>query len=372
MAWIALVLGCVGFATILFVGLLLLVVQGGSNSKEDTEAFEKDSSAPRQPPTRTFNPPEITRSQTPAAPGTFDQVRARKTQQPARRTAKLPRQFTNSIGMSLVLIPAGKFLMGSPKEEQAAAIADHEKFHKQKASDSTLAIVQAEGPQHLVELTETFYMGIYEVTQKQYKIVMGSSPSWFSSTGGGKDIVKGLNTDDFPVEQVSWEDSVAFCKELSALAEEQANGRTCRLPTEAEWEYSCRGGAASSIPFHFGSSLSSTHANFNGNFPYGGAEKGPYLARTCRVGSYNPNAFGLYDMHGNVREWCADWHGQDSSKKRIEPSAGLAQGKRYARRGGCWFLSAGGCRSAFRLYGPADLRLRDDGFRVVCVVRTDP
>jgi formylglycine-generating enzyme required for sulfatase activity len=110
--------------------------------------------------------------------------------------------------------------------------------------------------------------------------------------------VKGLDTSDFPVETVSWEDAQTFLARLTALPQEEETGWTYRLPSEAEWEYSCRAGASSSTTFCFGNSLASTQANFNGDYPYGGAEKGPSLGRTCAVGSYRPNAFGLYDMHG--------------------------------------------------------------------------
>src|SRR5262249_39984449 len=120
-------------------------------------------------------------------------------------------------------------------------------------------------------------------------------PSWFSATGGGKDEVQGMSTDDFPVENVNWEEATAFLKKLAALEKEREAGREYRLPTEAEWEYACRGGPCSSTPFHHGKSLSSTQANCHGNHPYGGAEKGPDLGRTCKVGTYKPNAFGLHD-----------------------------------------------------------------------------
>ena len=170
--------------------------------------------------------------------------------------------WTNSLGMRFVLIPAGKFLMGSPESE---ADCDDD-----------------EGPQHEAEITRPFFLGVYPVTQEQYKKAMGKNPSYFTRRKGG-----GAK---HPVEQVSWEDAVEFCRKLSARAEEKAFGRPYRLPTEAEWEYSCRGGATSSLPFFFGGSLSSTQANFNGNYPYGGAAQGPSLQRTTAVGSYAPKA----------------------------------------------------------------------------------
>jgi formylglycine-generating enzyme required for sulfatase activity len=145
-----------------------------------------------------------------------------------------------------------------------------------------------------------------------YEKVMGSNPSYFSAKGGGKDNVRGMDTRAFPVETVSWDEAVEFSRRLAALAEEARSGRSYRLPTEAEWEYSCRGGASSYQVFNpFGNSLSPTQANFDGNYPYGGAGKGAYLERTCKVGSYPANGFGLYDMHGNVWEWCADWYDEN-------------------------------------------------------------
>jgi formylglycine-generating enzyme required for sulfatase activity len=200
--------------------------------------------------------------------------------------------------MKLVLIPKGKFLMGSPRDEKGRL--DHEE-------------------QHEVEITRPFYMGVYEVTQEQYEKVMGMNPSWFSATGGGKAKVKGLDTRRFPVENVSWTDARIFCDKPSALERELAAKRVYRLPTEAEWEYTCRGGARKSTPFHFGPSLSSTQANFCGSSPYGEAGKGPYLRRTSTIGSYKPNDFGLFDMHGNVREWCADWYDRYGNNTNKDP-----------------------------------------------------
>ena len=143
-------------------------------------------------------------------------------------------------------------------------------------------------------LSHDFWMGIYPVTQEQYAAVTGDNPSEF----------KGQNR---PVEKVSWEDAVAFCEKLTEQAAARAvcpTGCVFRLPTEAEWEYCCRAGTETATAF--GDGLSSEQANFNGNYPYGDAKKGPYLEQTSDVGSYQPNAWGLYDMHGNVWEWCLD------------------------------------------------------------------
>jgi formylglycine-generating enzyme required for sulfatase activity len=255
-------------------------------------------------------------------------------------------EFTNSIGMKLVLIPRGKFKMGSPKGE------------KNRKDDEE---------QHDVEITRPLYLGVYTVTQKQYKEVMGENPSWFSATGRAKDKVKGLDTDDFPVEWVSWHDAKRFCDKLSQLEKERRAKRTYRLPTEAEWEYACRGGASSSTPFHYGKSLSSRQANINGNYPYGGAAKGPFLGRTCKVGSYNPNQFGLHEMHGNVWQWCADWHAKDYYKNSpAKDPQGPDGGTHRVRRGGSWSAYGRYCRAADRNVGVPGYRNGNLGFRVAC------
>jgi formylglycine-generating enzyme required for sulfatase activity len=246
------------------------------------------------------------------------------------------REITNSIGMQLVRIPRGTFLMGSPAGE-----IGHSKDEEQ----------------HTVEITRDFYLAVHEVTQAQYRQVMGKNPSWFSAAGGGKDRVKDMDTDDFPVENVSYEDAVEFCKKLSALPSEKRAGRKYRLPTEAEWEYACRGGAASS-EFHFGSSLSSKQANFNGNYPYGGAAKDDNLGRPCKVSQYPKNGFGLFDMHGNVWEWCADWYDADYYGKspRHDPQ-GPSEGSERVNRGGGWNNYGQVCRSARRFRSrPGDRR----------------
>jgi formylglycine-generating enzyme required for sulfatase activity len=255
------------------------------------------------------------------------------------------REIVNSIGMRLVLIPAGKFLMGSPQSEGR----------------------DDERPQHEVEITRAFYLGVHQVTQAQWRAVMGSNPSYFCATGGGKDEVRGMDTDDFPVEYASWEDVADFLEKLSALKKEAEAGRKYRLPTEAEWEYSCRGGRREEA-FHYGNSLSSTQANFDGNYPYGGADKGPYLERTCKVGSYPANAFGLHDMHGNVWEWCQDWYAKDyyASSPGRDP-AGPSEGSYRVFRGGGWCNYGRSCRSAVRGgYAPGG-RDGDVGFRVAAV-----
>jgi formylglycine-generating enzyme required for sulfatase activity len=260
--------------------------------------------------------------------------------------------FTNSVGMKLVRIGAAKFMMGAPDGETNS--------------------VTNERPRHQVELTKDFYLGVYEVTQKQYRAVMGKNPSHFSKDGGARE-VNGLDTDDFPVDNVSWSDAREFLDKLSALPAERNAGRKYRLPTEAEWEYCCRAGADVKAPFTFekpSASASSTQANFNGNQPYGGGAKGPSLGRTCKVGSYKANPFGLYDMHGNVNEWVEDWVGQTTyqEKDRKDPK-GPQAGNSKVLRGGGWRYDARYCRSAYRNYTSTDHRSNDFGFRVACTVR---
>ena len=251
--------------------------------------------------------------------------------------------WSNSLGMKFALIPAGKFLMGSPESEE-----DRD---------------EDEGPQHEVEITRPFSLGVHPVTQEQYKKVMGKNPSRFTRKKGG-----GAN---HPVEQVSWEEAVEFCHKLTGRPEEKASGRTYRLPTEAEWEYASRGGANSSSPFFFGDSLSSAQANFDGNFPYGGAAEGPYLQRTTPVGSYRPNAFGLFDMHGNVWEWCADWYDANyyEQSPRQDPQ-GPQNGNLRVLRGGSWPNVGRYCRSACRYGLEPGNRISFIGFRVLCSPRT--
>ncbi len=244
-------------------------------------------------------------------------------------------EITNSIGMRSVLIPPGTFWMGSEDGEDW------------RRSD--------ERPRHEVEITRPFWLGVTPVTQAQYRRVTRRSPSYFAATGQGAHRVTGVVTDDFPVECVSWEDAVEFCRRLSARAAEARAGRVYRLPTEAEWEYACRAGLASH-DFHFGPTLDGSLANF---WP-----SGP--ARTCPVASYPPNAWGLYDMHGQVWEWCHDWNdhtGYGPAGRRRDPQ-GAEAGVFHVMRGGCWSSEAEACRSAQRGAGALGRRDTNGGFRV--------
>ncbi|MBS1787616.1 MAG: SUMF1/EgtB/PvdO family nonheme iron enzyme [Acidobacteria bacterium] len=233
----------------------------------------------------------------------------------------------NGVKLEMVYIPGGKFTMGSEKDG-------------------------SEKPPHEVTVP-AFYIGKFQVTQAQWNAVMGDK------------LKPGFTGDDLPMESVSWEDAQEFCKKLAKMT-----NKAYRLPSEAEWEYACRAGTTTE--FAFGDSLSSEQANFDGNYPYGGAKKSVYRKKTTPVGSFEPNAFGLYDMHGNVWEWCEDvWH-SDYKKAPTDGSAWLSGGdsSRWVVRGGSWSVNGRDCRSAFRNDVVPGLRDLTFGFRVVVAARS--
>ena len=242
----------------------------------------------------------------------------------------------NSLGMEFARIPPGTFLMGSPETEA-----------KRKLD---------EGPQRPFKLTQPFYLGVYLVTQQEYEQVMGVNPSEFTSANGGGPT--------HPVENISWDEASAFCKRLSELPEEREAGRVYRLPTEVEWEHAGRAGTTTS--FHYGPTLTSQQANMNGDQPYF-APRGPSQNRTSPVGSYQPNAFGLYDMHGNVWEWCQDWYSEQYLRDAAATDpVGPESGSHRVQRGGCWGAYGECCRSAYRASNdPPGRRLNCIGMRVV-------
>jgi formylglycine-generating enzyme required for sulfatase activity len=233
----------------------------------------------------------------------------------------------NGVNLEMAAIPGGTFMMGSPENE--------------------IRRLNNESPQHQVTVP-SFFMGKYPVTQAQYQAIMGTNPSH----------CKGSNR---PVERVSWNNAVAFCQELS-----QRSGRNYRLPSEAEWEYACR--ARTTTPFHFGETITTDLANYYGNAPYAWAPKGEYRRQTTDVGSFAPNAFGLYDMHGSVREWCLDdWVDSYSyNKAPIDGSAMTSSNNIKLLRGGSWFDNPGVCRSAARYSFDAGFLVSNFGFRIVC------
>ncbi|GHV90483.1 hypothetical protein AGMMS50268_09860 [Spirochaetia bacterium] len=263
-----------------------------------------------------------------------------------------------------VRIEGGTFTMGSPSSEA-------ERW-------------DGEGPQHTVSIS-AFYMGKYEITQKEWVAVMGSNPSYFKG-------------DNLPVENVSWYDAIEYCNKRSekeglrpaytidksrldpnnnapttsetdwlndnirwiVTVNKNANGY--RLPTEAEWEYACR--AATTTPFSMGNNITTNQANYNGNYPYNNNAKGEFREKTTAVGSFAPNRWGLYDMHGNVFEWCWDWHDDYSTITQTDPT-GAASGSNRVLRGGGWFNDAQNLRSANRFVNTASNRYGNSGFRVV-------
>ena len=265
-----------------------------------------------------------------------------------------PKVITNSIGMKLAFIPPGPFMMGSPRAE--AERDDKEERHR-------------------VRITKPFFMGVYEVTQEQYVEVMTGFPKFRHNST--------FKREGNPAENVEWRLAKAFCERLSARPEEKKAGRKYRLPTEAEWEYACRG--ATTTAFNVGESLSSKQANFNGNYPAGDGAKEQYLRRTTKVGSYAPNAFGLYDMHGNVAEWCADWYDPEyyldsPDEDPLGPPFGVVSTKFtnfgdqnffVVVRGGSWVDDARACRSAYRFRAMPNTQYRIIGFRVVCEAKSD-
>ena len=235
-------------------------------------------------------------------------------------------ELGNDVTIDFVSIPEGEFLMGSPVDEEG-----HE---------------SNESPQRQIKVSSLF-VGKYPVTQAQWQAVMKSNPS----------SMKILN---LPVESVSWHDCVQFCEKVSSII-----GQECRLPSEAEWEYACRAGTTT--PFHFGETLTTDLANYNGNYIYSSGPKGIYRAQMTQVGSFPANAFGLYDMHGQVWEWCADTWYENYQLKASDGSAWIDEAYSKSRmvRGGSWVNSPNQARSAYRRTLLPSKKVNNIGFRVV-------
>jgi len=256
----------------------------------------------------------------------FSAAEAKSHQRVWAEHSGVPVEVTNSLGMKLSLIPPGQFMMGSPPGEE---------WHR---PDEVL---------HRVTLTKAFYMGATEVTQGQWKALMGKNPSFFTD-------------DALPVETVTWEMATEFCRKLSDKEQTQY-----RLATEAEWEYACRAGTTT--PFYTGETISADQANYDGNRTYASGKKGVFRESTTEAGSLPPNPWGLYEMHGNVWEWCADWYGEYPKVKTRDPT-GPANGDRTVFRGGCWINFPAVCRSANRAkVAPVSWNFHL-GFRVVRIL----
>ena len=255
-----------------------------------------------------------------------------------------PSDFTRKPGERMTLTikgveyafrwcPPGTFTMGSPPSEDGRN--DNE-------------------TQHQVTLSRGFWMLETEVTQAMWESVTGSNPSEFKG-------------DKLPVERVSWDDCQEYITTLNALlagTPGAPSGYRFSLPTEAQWEYACRAGTTT--PFHFGSVLNGDKANCCGDFPYGTSTKGQYLRKTSEVGSYPANAWGLFDMHGNVFEWCLDWYGDYPSGSVTDPT-GVSSGSSRVLRGGGWSYDARFCRSADRSHNVPSSRYSDIGVRLSLV-----
>ena len=236
--------------------------------------------------------------------------------------------LTESLGelvsLDLVLIPGGTFMMGDRQHHQD------------------------EQPIHQVTLPP-FYIGKYPITQAQYRRVMGEH----------KDSGLGWN---YPIENISWHDALEFCTKLS-----QQTGRQYTLPSESQWEYACRAGTTTA--FHFGDTITPDLANYNGEYPYAGAPQGENRGQATPVGSFFPNDFGLYDMHGNVWEWCLDGYQASYQGAPTDGSAWIdlssTQNDKRVMRGGSWDYVARGCRSAVRCSLAPGIRIGGCGLRMV-------
>ena len=255
--------------------------------------------------------------------------------------------LTNSLGMQFVAVPAGEFLMGSPDDD---AEADDD-----------------ERPRRRVRITRSVRFAKFETTQAEFRAVMGSNPSWFCATGGGRGEVAGIATDKLPVDMVTWHEAEEFCRKLSALPDERAAGRTYRLPTEAEWEYACRAGTTTR--FATGDALTTAQACIYES-PIAGLPTAAKL-RPQPVGSYPANRFGLHDLHGNVWEWCADHYAPEaysqgaSSQETLTNPTGPEVGTGRVIRGGDYRSPPAMARSANRDFTRATRRDQGNGFRVV-------
>ncbi|MEN3333038.1 MAG: hypothetical protein V7641_2403 [Blastocatellia bacterium] len=270
-------------------------------------------------------PPAKSNSPNPVKPRQMTKPPARKPPAPKAQTLSDEQRAKILTGLrnSFVKISAGEFMMGSDDEK----------------------------PVHRVRISQSFEMGKYEVTQAQWEALMDSNPSEF----------KGAN---LPVENVSWYDAQKFVDKLNA----RNDGYIYRLPTEAEWEYACRAGTTTE--FAFGNSLNSEQANFNGNFPYGNAPNGKNLGHLAVVGSYKPNAWGLYDMHGNVEEWCEDRYDENyyAQSPNSDPPGPEKESYYKVVRGGSYLDGAANLRSAGRGSStgiPISSEKRKIGFRLV-------
>jgi formylglycine-generating enzyme required for sulfatase activity len=315
-----------------------------------------------------------------AAPRIIDSGKLTQTGPDAKiQVTVKPIELTNSIGMKLTQLPAGEFRMGADEQQitrQLNWVRKHAETKTKEAREDPekleaiakytrdlLEQFRGLGPQHRVVITKPFFLGTCPVTQKEFATVMGYNPSDFSAKGRQKDKVVGTDTSRFPVEMVSWETADEFCRQLAALPEEAAAGRTYRLPTEAEWEYACRAGTTTEWFWdHIGrdkwSDFCWLKSNDNG--------------RPHPVGEKRPNPWGLFDMVGNVRVWCADWYDPKAyAASPLREPAGPVSGSRRVRRGAHYAedWNSGATTSAFREGCAPVWTQNSGGFRIACDVK---
>jgi formylglycine-generating enzyme required for sulfatase activity len=263
----------------------------------------------------------------------FETVRLNERGRVVERRRAEAHYFSEDLGggveLDMMAIPGGSFLMGSPEGQDFTESDEH--------------------PQHTV-IVQPFYMGKFEVTQAQWKAIIGNNPSSFKG-------------DDLPVDNVSWYEAMEFCDRLS-----RATGRLYRLPTEAEWEYACRAGTRT--PFAFGETITPDIVNYSGNAPYLLAPKGIYRQRPIPVGSLGvANGFGLYDTHANLREWCIDPFHDSYIGAPTDGSAWEGgDAKLRITRGGAWVNVAAVCTTTRRFWCVPENGYKLTGFRVVAVV----
>lgn len=304
-------------------------MKGAADADRDGRLTLDELSAYTRDATQTYVRTKLNAAQNPQLKGEQSGVWLLRTLAPAE-----VRPFVNSIEMKLVPIRPGKFFMGSAGGEG----------------------LNNERPRHEVEITRAFFIGATEVTQAQYEKVVGRNPSWFSARGGGRARVSGIDTAGLPVESVSHEDALAFCRQLCEL--EKLPAGTYRLPSEAEWEYAARGGATG----EFGPARDAQELD---EFAWHRKNAG---SRTQAAGRKKPNAFGLFDTAGNVWEWCGDWLGPysaDAVKDPAGPASGDAANPQRVLRGGGWLGTEQSCRPADRNAAAPDDRENCYGFRVV-------
>ncbi len=269
----------------------------------------------------------------------FHTLRVSERGEPLRKTRQKATYFSESLGkgatLDMVRIPGGRFLMGPANREKEANDLD--------------------SPQREVTIQE-FWIGKYTITQAQWWALMKRAPVSPRSTSPIQKKKKPLH----PIENIFWTDAVDFCQRLS-----QQTGRHYQLPSGAQWEYACRAGTTA--PFYFGETLTPEIANYNGNYTYGEGPRGRYRETSTEVGCFLPNTFGLYDMHGNMWEWCLDgWHEPPEDHLETRNVSSRFASQKKSLRGGSWFYLPNNCRSAYSLTYPFHNRTDDISFRVVC------